>query len=420
MKAEPQSREKVHQPAAQGEVQRKTGEIGNQDLMNATPAQRQVAALAQMAQGSARGAQLRQFAEMAKGAPQVRQLQVMQKMAAQRAPKRNETGLPDNLKSGIEALSGISMDNVRVHYNSSKPAQLNALAYAQGTDIHVGPGQEKHLPHEAWHVVQQKQGRVRATGKIKGIPYNNENRLEREAEIMAAKGRHALTEAASGKFKPVLSLGANVQTPVQRIVALKNASEFGFQNGVDIEPGSKTMRHVIDKLRKEFEWRRVSIEDFEGLIAAPIVYVFRDFKHLNNYIVDEEDEDPPMVDNDDGVAMMVDDLAKDFGMSFKGAHIPYSGSRVYAVGRRGGVGDPDVWAMQNSATGHINSKQQSVVKNWAGDKMEKCLSIEWYSQVILKRLWRTWVLSGLMFWRLTLMPKQIYSFNWLSLLVLII
>ncbi|MEM7041075.1 MAG: DUF4157 domain-containing protein [Bacteroidota bacterium] len=36
-----------------------------------------------------------------------------------------------------------------------------AHAYDQGTDIHIGPGQEKHLPHEAWHVVQQKQGRVR-------------------------------------------------------------------------------------------------------------------------------------------------------------------------------------------------------------------------------------------------------------------
>jgi len=41
------------------------------------------------------------------------------------------------------------MDDVQVHYNSGKPAQLNALAYAQGTDIHVAPRQEKHLPHEA-------------------------------------------------------------------------------------------------------------------------------------------------------------------------------------------------------------------------------------------------------------------------------
>ena len=74
--------------------------------------------------------------------------------------KENNTGLPDNLKSGIEKLSGIPMDDVKVHRNSDKPAQLNAHAYAQGNEIHLGSGQEKHLPHEAWHVVQQKQGRV--------------------------------------------------------------------------------------------------------------------------------------------------------------------------------------------------------------------------------------------------------------------
>lgn len=51
----------------------------------------------------------------------------------------NHTGLPDNLKTGVENLSGFSMDDVRVHYNSSKPAQLQALAYTQGTDIHVAP-----------------------------------------------------------------------------------------------------------------------------------------------------------------------------------------------------------------------------------------------------------------------------------------
>ncbi|MFM2375841.1 MAG: hypothetical protein RLZZ165_938, partial [Bacteroidota bacterium] len=47
----------------------------------------------------------------------------------------NKTGMPDNLKSGIESLSGLPMDDVTVHYNSSKPAQLQAHAYAQGTDI---------------------------------------------------------------------------------------------------------------------------------------------------------------------------------------------------------------------------------------------------------------------------------------------
>src|SRR5947209_7420858 len=37
--------------------------------------------------------------------------------------KKNNTGLPDNLKAGIENLSGMSMDDVHVHYHSPKPAE---------------------------------------------------------------------------------------------------------------------------------------------------------------------------------------------------------------------------------------------------------------------------------------------------------
>ena len=102
--------------------------------------------------------------------------------------KENKTGMPDQLKSGVESLSGMSMDHVKVHYNSPQPAQLNALAYAQGSDIHVGPGQEKHLPHEAWHVVQQAQGRVQPTRQMKeGTPVNDNPNLEAEADTMGAK-----------------------------------------------------------------------------------------------------------------------------------------------------------------------------------------------------------------------------------------
>ncbi len=101
--------------------------------------------------------------------------------------KKNETGLPDNLKMGIETLSGFSMDNVRVHYNSSKPATVQALAYTRGTDILVAPGQERHLPHEAWHVVQQMAGRVESTTEIGGLPVNDNASLEQEADIMGVR-----------------------------------------------------------------------------------------------------------------------------------------------------------------------------------------------------------------------------------------
>lgn len=123
------------------------------------------------------------------GSPAVAQLE--------EAPPTNRTGLPDQLKAGVENLSGLSLDDVKVHYNSGKPAQLNALAYAQGTDIHVAPGQEQHLPHETWHIVQQKQGRVEPTMQMKvGVPVNDDPGLEHEADVMGSRAlqRIAITD----------------------------------------------------------------------------------------------------------------------------------------------------------------------------------------------------------------------------------
>jgi hypothetical protein len=106
---------------------------------------------------------------------------------AQREEKTNKTGLPNQLKSGVESLSGMSMDHVTVHYNSDKPAQLQAHAFAQGSEIHLGAGQEKHLPHEAWHVVQQAQGRVQPTLQMKAGAVNDDPSLESEADRMGEK-----------------------------------------------------------------------------------------------------------------------------------------------------------------------------------------------------------------------------------------
>ncbi|WP_223148901.1 DUF4157 domain-containing protein [Aquimarina sp. RZ0] len=128
--------------------------------------------------------------------------------------KANKTGLPDNLKSGIENLSGYSMDDVKVHYNSSKPAQLQAHAYAQGTDIHLAPGQQKHLPHEAWHVVQQKQGRVKPTRQLKSkVNINDDAGLEKEADVM---GGRAMNGVEMLQRKELLNRKVNGQEIAQR------------------------------------------------------------------------------------------------------------------------------------------------------------------------------------------------------------
>ncbi len=153
--------------------------------------------------------------------------QAQRKQALQRratAP-RNATGLPDRLKLGIEQLSGVAIDDVRVHRNSGAPAQLAAHAHTQGNQIYLGPGQEQHLAHEAWHVVQQKQGRVRATSQLDGgIPLNDEPALEREADVMGRLAAQASPQASREELDATPSDGATLQrvasahaaAPVQR------------------------------------------------------------------------------------------------------------------------------------------------------------------------------------------------------------
>ena len=105
--------------------------------------------------------------------------------------KENDTGLPEHLKARIKAISGVNTDDVKVHYNSDKPALLNAHAFTMDTDIHIAPGKEKHLAHEAWHVVQQKQNRLKPTIQIKGLNINQDAALEKEAETMGKKALNA-------------------------------------------------------------------------------------------------------------------------------------------------------------------------------------------------------------------------------------
>jgi hypothetical protein len=99
--------------------------------------------------------------------------------------QNNGTG---SLISNMEQLSGYSLSDVNIHENSQEPQKVGALAYAQGTDVHLGPGQQEHLGHELAHVVQQKQGKVTPTIQMKGgIAINDDQNLEKEADLMGGK-----------------------------------------------------------------------------------------------------------------------------------------------------------------------------------------------------------------------------------------
>lgn len=149
------------------------------------------------------------------------------------------SGLPGPLRSGVESLSGLSMAHVRVHYNSAQPAQLNALAYARGSDIHLGPGQEQHLPHEAWHVVQQAQGRVAPTLQMKdGMSLNDDAALEHEADAMGARATATAAVGAAGVAGRTLR---SPSTPGPSLPVQRRANQWAGTGGT----GAPTLRDEI-------------------------------------------------------------------------------------------------------------------------------------------------------------------------------
>ena len=111
------------------------------------------------------------------------------------AKSENQTGIPDNVRQRMEDSFGTDFSSVRVHPESTKAPEVGALAYTQGTDIHFAPGQFKPdtsvgqqlLGHELTHVIQQAEGRVQPTTEVGGMPVNDNESLEHEADVLGAR-----------------------------------------------------------------------------------------------------------------------------------------------------------------------------------------------------------------------------------------
>lgn len=205
--------------------------------------------LQEAAKNSPQLQRLRAIQKKANRSPQANQAAQLQAMtgnsASQSIPKKeNKTGMPAQLKAGIESLSGMDLSDLRVHYNSSKPAQLNASAYAQGNHIHLGSGQEKHLPHEAWHVVQQQRGRVKPTLQIAGEQVNDDVALESEADEM---GRRATAQRKSNPIESDPVESANREKKVR----LKNGPQPVIQRRIGLEIESRPSWQAVKDPKKK-------------------------------------------------------------------------------------------------------------------------------------------------------------------------
>ena len=239
----------------------------------------------------------RQLKEAMNNSPRNQQMAQLQSAAAPSGgnPAGNPSdglpgGLPGSLKSGIENLSGYSMDDVKVHYNSGKPAQLNAHAYAQGTDIHIVSGQEKHLPHEAWHVVQQKQGRVKPTLQMQGgVNVNDDAGLEKEADVMGARAANSGTANQS----PAQLQQLTTEKVVQRVIkgGAEAVGTYVFNRAqqkyyeVNSYDGQKSQYEVcVAPKKKKPKFALIGVDDDNYVSLPPTVGHTFSNKDIDDYI----------------------------------------------------------------------------------------------------------------------------------------
>jgi len=201
----------------------------------------------------------------------------------------NTTGLPDNLKSGMESLSGVSLDDVKVHYNSPKPATVQAYAYAQGNDIHLASGQEKHLPHELGHVVQQKQGRVKPTTNVGGVAVNDSKSLESEATQMGNKALQmkakGVTQLASKQPHAVMQKVSITSKEFKKYVVTGRADKENKAVLSAIDEENATLSEITKKgsdSTEELIKDKKKFQHLVGFFGSSVISAARDKKKRKN------------------------------------------------------------------------------------------------------------------------------------------
>ncbi|MCG8425082.1 MAG: DUF4157 domain-containing protein [Proteobacteria bacterium] len=206
--------------------------------------------------------------------------------------------MPEQVQATMGDAFGVDFSAVRIHEGPQARA-LGALAYTQGTDIHFAPGQyqphsqrgKEILGHELTHVVQQAQGRVRATTQAKGAHINNDSVLEQEADEMgarAARGQSVAvgpvpsssTSTAESDRPRLASLSA---TTVQRLLdgeaAVQVRAYFGqLAANLTIDPDSAQNQEILNR----------AIADHDTVEAA--------CQYLDNALGQDQAGDPPLDD----------------------------------------------------------------------------------------------------------------------------
>lgn len=198
-----------------------------------------------------------QFMQRTIGNQAVAQLMAgeLQEHTDDQAQYERSAALPDQLRQRIEKMSGLSLEDITVFYGSNKPEQLGAHAFAQGNQIHLAPDQEQHLPHEAWHIVQQRQGRVQSTSQVGDTPVNEQAQLEQEATTMGSLAASNQQDENQYSSSQTGLTNSSLSTPITQL-AKKTQNYSKNKNEVERAKHNDVITNIVDTVVSVVEQAR--------------------------------------------------------------------------------------------------------------------------------------------------------------------
>ncbi|WP_430424695.1 DUF4157 domain-containing protein [Phenylobacterium sp.] len=120
--------------------------------------------------------------------------------------------LPQAVLAKMEAAFGADFSGVRVHVGP-QASRIGAVAFTMGDDVYFAPGKfqpdspqgQQLIGHELAHVIQQRQGRVRARGA--GVAVVQDPALEAEADRLGNQAAQGFVRPWRPAGGPATSLG---------------------------------------------------------------------------------------------------------------------------------------------------------------------------------------------------------------------
>lgn len=145
--------------------------------------------------------------------------------------------LAEAMNSGPRIAREQGSPQVQFAPTALQPVQLSALADARGTDIHVAPVRE-HLPHEAWHVVQQAPRRNPLAQNHEPIQRAKKKRKQRPPSFKQREAQSQRDKEAAAYISPIQDPDENAWA--KSVAATQPVIPVGYQpakKGVVMDEG---------------------------------------------------------------------------------------------------------------------------------------------------------------------------------------